>query len=67
MLSDIAYPLRMDTTVACPYCGEPTEITVDDEGGKQTFIQDCDVCCHPIQIRARVTEDGEVELDADRA
>jgi len=56
----------MDASVICPFCGEPTEVSVDDEAGKQTFIQDCDVCCHPIQIRARVTADGELTIDADR-
>jgi hypothetical protein len=56
----------VDATVTCPYCGEPTEIAVDDEAGKQAFIQDCDVCCRPIQIRARVTRDGRVSIDADR-
>jgi hypothetical protein len=57
----------MDSTVSCPYCGEPTEIGVDDEAGKHVFIQDCDVCCRPIQVRARVDVDGEVELDTDVA
>ena len=57
----------MEATVTCPFCGEPTEVSVDDEAGKQSFIQDCDVCCHPIQIRARVTRDGELTVEADRA
>lgn len=57
----------MDATVTCPYCGEPTEISVDDEPGRHSFIQDCDVCCHPIQVRARVTADGDVTVDADRS
>jgi hypothetical protein len=57
----------METLVACPACGEPTAITLDDESGRQTFIQDCDVCCRPMQIRARITDDGELELDAERA
>jgi hypothetical protein len=56
----------MDAEVTCPFCGEPTEIVVDDEAGAQSFIQDCDVCCHPIQIRARVDDDGELVVEADR-
>jgi transcription elongation factor Elf1 len=57
----------VDTTVTCPFCGEPTEIAVDDEPGRHSFIQDCDVCCRPIQVRARVTADGEITVDAERA
>ena len=45
----------MNASVIGPFCGEPTEVAVDDEAGKQTFIHDCDVGGHPIQIRARVT------------
>ena len=56
----------MVTLVSCPFCGEETEVTVDDEPGRQQFIQDCDVCCHPIQIRARVDRDGEVHVECDR-
>ena len=57
----------METIVACPFCGEPTEIAVDDEPGRHAFIQDCDVCCHPIQVRARVDPDGEVVVDCEPA
>ena len=57
----------MDALVTCPHCGEPTEIAVDEEAGKHTFIQDCNVCCHPIQVRARVDADGEVTVDCEPA
>jgi cysteine-rich CPXCG protein len=57
----------MDALVTCPYCGEPTEVTVDDEPGRHVFIQDCDVCCHPIQVRAHVDRDGEVTVDGERS
>jgi hypothetical protein len=36
--------------VICPYCGEEVEISVEpDIHG--TFIQDCEVCCNPWQVR----------------
>jgi NMD protein affecting ribosome stability and mRNA decay len=57
----------LETTITCPACGEPTDISLDDEPGRQSLIQDCDVCCRPIQIRARVNADGEVEIDVDRS
>lgn len=56
----------METLVTCPFCGEPTAVTVDDEAGRHVFVQDCDVCCHPIQIRAVVGADGEVTVDPER-
>ena len=50
--------------IACPYCGEPLTIDVDPGGGRrQTYVEDCAVCCRPMQIRAAVQdEDIEVEV-----
>lgn len=32
-------------TVTCPYCFEPIEVTLFvEEGEKQDFITDCEVC-----------------------
>jgi hypothetical protein len=37
-------------TVTCPYCGEEIEISLEaDVHG--TFVQDCEVCCNPWQVR----------------
>jgi hypothetical protein len=36
--------------VTCPYCGEEVEIFLEaDVHG--TFVQDCEVCCNPWQVR----------------
>ena len=34
--------------IDCPWCGSPTEITLDCSAGNQTFVEDCMVCCAPI-------------------
>jgi transposase-like protein len=47
-------------TIACPYCGESYETTVDLSAGSQRYIEDCAVCCRPIEITLRVDEDGEL-------
>lgn len=53
--------------VWCPYCGEPVELAVDDSAGHQTYVEDCPVCCRPIELHLRTGDDGEFEgLDADR-
>jgi hypothetical protein len=36
--------------ITCPYCGEPLEITLDLSVPEQDYIEDCQVCCQPIQI-----------------
>jgi hypothetical protein len=37
--------------VTCPYCGEQVEIYIEPDV-KGTFVQDCEVCCNPLRIRA---------------
>ena len=50
-------------TITCPHCWEPHEVWLDLSGGDQTYIEDCSVCCHPIEITVRVTPDGHGDLD----
>lgn len=45
-------------TVACPYCGEPIELLVDDSIDRQRYVEDCQVCCRPIEVTVAL-EDGE--------
>ena len=45
--------------VQCPHCWELQDVMVDpmQRGG---FVQDCEVCCHPIRFTPFVDEDGDV-------
>lgn len=37
----------------CPYCGQPIELLVECTGDTQRYIEDCAVCCRPIDISVR--------------
>ena len=50
--------------VQCPYCGEPTEITPDEQGGRS--VEDCIVCCRPIDVIADVDDSGTVSVQVRR-
>lgn len=52
--------LEQDQIVACPYCGEEVGIVVDFTVGSQEFVEDCQVCCRPIQFSVHVDETGEI-------
>jgi len=40
-----------EVPVRCPYCGERADLDVDEGGGsRQTYVQDCPVCCQPWQV-----------------
>ncbi|MBQ13663.1 MAG: CPXCG motif-containing cysteine-rich protein [Gammaproteobacteria bacterium] len=42
----------------CPYCGEAIQLLVDCSIPHQDYIEDCQVCCCPLQIIATVDEEG---------
>ncbi len=49
------------TDVACPYCGETLTVRLDLSAGSQSYVEDCQVCCQPMQMGVRVAEDGTLE------
>ena len=54
-------------TYACAFCGEDNEVFVDPSAGRrQTFTEDCVVCCRPNLIILALDEDGEASLEASR-
>jgi predicted RNA-binding Zn-ribbon protein involved in translation (DUF1610 family) len=47
--------------VNCPYCGEAILIRLDLSAGTQSYVEDCQVCCQPIQLSVHVADDGSLE------
>ncbi|WP_203594654.1 CPXCG motif-containing cysteine-rich protein [Wenzhouxiangella limi] len=35
---------------SCPWCGEPNWVELEPDDAGQTVLQDCAVCCRPIEI-----------------
>ncbi|WP_224485473.1 CPXCG motif-containing cysteine-rich protein [Robertkochia aurantiaca] len=47
----------------CPYCWETISMLLDPSRD-QTYVEDCEVCCNPIELSVRF-EDGElIEFEA---
>ena len=58
----------LDTqTVNCPYCGEQIELMIDASAGSQRYVEDCQVCCRPIEISLNILSGGDFQLQAARA
>lgn len=56
-----------DTTgIDCPYCGERIELVIDGATGTQEYIEDCQVCCRPINLRVTIDEEGGLQVEARR-
>lgn len=37
----------------CPYCWQNISMLLDISVPKQTYIEDCEVCCNPIQVSVK--------------
>ena len=51
--------LVVETEIVCPHCGETFSLTIDTSQATQSFIEDCTVCCRPINLSARC-KPGEI-------
>jgi len=40
----------VEMEVGCPYCGEPVTTLVDASAGDTSYIEDCPVCCAPMEV-----------------
>jgi hypothetical protein len=56
--------LLKTVSIQCPYCGETIELSVDCTVPRQDYIEDCEVCCKPITISARVADGDTLHVEA---
>ncbi|MGB1292405.1 MAG: CPXCG motif-containing cysteine-rich protein [Pseudoalteromonas sp.] len=45
------------STITCPYCGERLDILIDPSDLDQQYIEDCQVCCKPINFLVQMDMD----------
>ena len=50
--------------VYCPYCGESVELLVDCSVTRQEYIEDCEVCCRPMNLIVTIARDGTPMVEA---
>jgi len=43
----------------CPYCWEEISMLMDPSIRQQTYVEDCEVCCNPIEVTPTF-ESGEI-------
>ncbi len=44
----------------CPYCWEEISMLLDASVSSQTYVEDCEVCCNPIEVSAQF-DDHELQ------
>ncbi len=62
---DCAVPcFSMEHSFLCPYCGEDISMVLDASVRRQVYVEDCEVCCHPIEITYVIEDDAVTEFHA---
>jgi hypothetical protein len=54
----------MEYFFVCPYCSQRISMVLDTSVKRQTYIEDCEVCCRPIQVRYTVKNEEVREFEA---
>lgn len=49
----------------CPHCWQRISFVLDLSIAEQSYIEDCEVCCRPIQIDYRAENDRLIDFDAE--
>lgn len=49
----------------CPHCGASISMLLDTSVIAQSFIEDCEVCCNPIDVSYRFDDDVLVVFRAE--
>ena len=49
--------------VSCPYCGELIELQIDCSVLHQDYIEDCHVCCRPINIHVTIDDNDAINVN----
>jgi len=52
----------LETSVQCPYCGETIQVLIDTSVQQQSYIEDCQVCCRPINFAVCLDNEGEATV-----
>jgi hypothetical protein len=58
----------MEIEVSCPFCGEAGALFIDVSAGRrQQYVEDCWVCCRPMEVTVVVHAHDEVDVSVQPA
>lgn len=55
-----------DKSIGCPYCGETINVLIDSSDMEQQYIEDCQVCCKPINFLISESMNGDITVNVYR-
>ncbi len=52
-----------DKIIICPYCSEKNTVLIDATDIDNSYIEDCQVCCQPINFVIQVDEKQDILVE----
>jgi transcription elongation factor Elf1 len=49
----------------CPYCWEQISMLIDTSQSEQVYIEDCEICCNPIQLSVTIENQEIISFQAE--
>lgn len=47
----------------CPYCWETISMLLDTSVRQQVYVEDCEVCCNPIEVEVKFVNHELVQFE----
>ena len=57
--------MEIEHFFTCPYCWQTVSVILDLSIAEQIYVEDCEVCCNPIQFRYAVDDYELADFSAD--
>lgn len=61
-INEITEPSIDEHIIRCPYCGQVMTVLIDNEELGQEYIEDCQLCCRPINFNVTTGFEGELSV-----
>jgi hypothetical protein len=56
----------MEYFFTCPHCWQEISFVIDTTQSKQEYVEDCEVCCNPINVRFEIIEGEITSFEAEK-
>ncbi len=56
--------MELEYFFTCPWCGERISMILDLSVDRQSYVEDCEVCCNPIEVTFETADGAVVFFDA---
>ena len=54
----------LEVSVQCPYCWEQFSLLIDASVESQEYVEDCEVCCRPIDFAIEIDAENQAVVQA---